>query len=316
MFIRQPMSRSLSELILTDQEKSWLLSTFPHGLVVFDLETTGLSPLVNKIIEIAAIKLDGNGVITFFHQLVNPMVEMSPENSAIHGLYNADLVDMPGLRHPLKDFFNFAGDLSLWAHNGVFDAGFLIRGAHELNIQLPALRIYDSCRLIKTYYKSKEKKPENFKLVTLADYFSFKFHSHMAMNDSVVLIKIMAQVINVATQEEFKSSHEKAYVFSLKDFKSPNLNHFPSHLREMISYVEKRTPLAIRYDGGNVKGEWREIIPLAFLPMPRGPVLLGKCLNTQQHKSYVLKLVKEFKVMEKVMPTPPIEPEIEVTDVQ
>ncbi len=56
--IRQPMSRSQSELSITEAERALLQSTFPRGLVVFDLETSGLSPLVNKIIEIAAVKLD------------------------------------------------------------------------------------------------------------------------------------------------------------------------------------------------------------------------------------------------------------------
>jgi DNA polymerase III epsilon subunit-like protein len=68
------MSRSQSSLNLSPPEVSSLLKLFPKGIVAVDLETTGLSPLVDKIIEIAAVKISDLGEVTFYHQLINPLM--------------------------------------------------------------------------------------------------------------------------------------------------------------------------------------------------------------------------------------------------
>ena len=89
------MSRSSSLLSLTSEEKSSLLGLFPKGLVAVDLETTGLSPLVDKIIEIAAVKLKPDGQITSFHTLINPLIDIPENTIQYHGLRNEDLQKGP-----------------------------------------------------------------------------------------------------------------------------------------------------------------------------------------------------------------------------
>ena len=58
---------------LTQSEIDTLLAVFPHGVVAMDMETTGLSPLINKIIELGAVKVTEKGVESF-NELVNPLV--------------------------------------------------------------------------------------------------------------------------------------------------------------------------------------------------------------------------------------------------
>ena len=82
------MSRSVSALAITPEEIASLLSLFPKGLVAVDLETTGLSPLVDKIIEIAAIKITPEGEVSTYHQLINPLIEIPEFTIQFHGLIN------------------------------------------------------------------------------------------------------------------------------------------------------------------------------------------------------------------------------------
>jgi DNA polymerase III alpha subunit (gram-positive type) len=70
------MSRSQSSLSLSSTEVTSLLKLFPKGIVAVDLETTGLSPLVDKIIEIAAVKISELGEVTTYHQLINPLISI------------------------------------------------------------------------------------------------------------------------------------------------------------------------------------------------------------------------------------------------
>ena len=62
-------------------------SHFENGIVFFDLETTGLSPLCDKIIEFGAIKVTQDGVESV-NFLIDPKVSITPENQKIHGITN------------------------------------------------------------------------------------------------------------------------------------------------------------------------------------------------------------------------------------
>ncbi|HEX8379936.1 MAG TPA: DNA polymerase III subunit epsilon [Allosphingosinicella sp.] len=100
--------------------------------IVFDTETTGLSPLTgDRIVEIGCVEL-WNRVETgrTFHAYFNPERPMPSEAEAVHGLSDAFLADKPRFRDIARDLIEFLGDCPLVAHNASFDFGFL---NHELN---------------------------------------------------------------------------------------------------------------------------------------------------------------------------------------
>jgi len=55
-------------------------------LVVFDLETTGLFPRRDRIIEIAAVKTNPDGTEETLERLLNPTIPIPPETTAVHGI--------------------------------------------------------------------------------------------------------------------------------------------------------------------------------------------------------------------------------------
>ncbi|HEY0112321.1 MAG TPA: DNA polymerase III subunit epsilon [Allosphingosinicella sp.] len=100
--------------------------------VVFDTETTGLSPLAgDRMVEIGCIELI-NRVETgrTFHAYFNPDRPMPSGAEAVHGLSDAFLSDKPRFSEVVEDLLEFLGDCPLVAHNASFDFGFL---NHELN---------------------------------------------------------------------------------------------------------------------------------------------------------------------------------------
>src|SRR3954471_9447989 len=100
--------------------------------IVFDTETTGLSPLAgDRMVEIGCVELV-NRVETgrHFHAYFNPDRTMPAGAEAVHGLSDAFLADKPRFHERAGELIDFLGDCPLVGHNASFDFGFL---NHELN---------------------------------------------------------------------------------------------------------------------------------------------------------------------------------------
>jgi DNA polymerase-3 subunit epsilon len=99
--------------------------------IVFDTETTGVSPLGgDRMVEIGCVELV-NKVETgrTFHAYFNPCRPMPSEAERIHGLSDVFLADKPLFGDACEELLDFIGDAPLVAHNASFDFGFL---NHEL----------------------------------------------------------------------------------------------------------------------------------------------------------------------------------------
>lgn len=76
-------------------------------IAIFDLETTGINITQDRIIEIAILKIHPDGTQETYEKRVNPGIQMSPENMAIHGISNEDLIHEPSfgeLAPEIKEF--------------------------------------------------------------------------------------------------------------------------------------------------------------------------------------------------------------------
>ena len=95
--------------------------------IVFDTETTGLSPTDgHRIVEIGCVELI-NRVETGreYHAYFNPERSMPPEAQAVHGLSETFLSDKPLFSDTVEDLLDFLEDSPLVAHNASFDFAFL-----------------------------------------------------------------------------------------------------------------------------------------------------------------------------------------------
>ena len=67
-------------------------------IAFFDLETTGINPVKDKIVEIAILKIEVDGNEKWYEQRVNPGIPIPNETSQIHGIYDDDVKDMPDFK--------------------------------------------------------------------------------------------------------------------------------------------------------------------------------------------------------------------------
>lgn len=293
--IRPTMSRSTTPLTLSEAEKSVLLSVFPKGIVAVDLETTGLSPLVDKIIEIAAVKLTPDGEVDYFHQLINPLIDIPDFTIQFHGITNEMVNHSPTIRKPLKTLWDFVGRLPMVAHNSTFDLGYLVKASHDFQIEFPPLDIFDSCRMSRARYKGKPEGPANFKLSTLAEYAQFPLQHHVAMEDTMACLKITA--FTLKDVEKVDHLLEKGFVFRLSSFANTNAFQFPKRFEDLKILIRNKKLLSIDYRGGQNKGI-RPVRPIGLMPLPQGSVLFAECLATHMHKSFLLTKIKNYEALE------------------
>ena len=104
--------------------------------VVFDLETTGLSAKEgNEIIEIGAVKVKNNQIISSFDELIKPTITIPTEITKITGISNEMVNDKESEEVVLKKFLNWLDDDNiLVAHNANFDLSFIYEAFFKYNL--------------------------------------------------------------------------------------------------------------------------------------------------------------------------------------
>ena len=295
-------NRPETSISLSSAERDILLKYFPKGVCAFDLEMTGLSPVFDKIIEIAAMKMDGNGNLTTYHTLVNPLITVPEHTVKYHGLRNEHLCDAPSLKKPLKEYLGFIDNAPLLAHNAIFDASFLFVGMNENQIPPGLSSVFDSCKLSRHMFKQlpdSNISPTDNRLASLAEFFKLDFDHHRALDDAAVCLKIMANLLlkldKAQLSDKFK---EWSYLFKLNSFLKPAEYILPKKLSELKELVQTQTVFEMRYRGGSVKDEFRPVKPLSLLAMPRGLVLYAECKKTNINKYFKVKKIQKIRLKE------------------
>ena len=97
--------------------------------VVFDIETTGFSPVNNKIIEIGAVKIQQGEITDRFSVFVNPGVPIPFEIEKLTSINDSMVMDAPPIEVILPQFLDFCQDAVLVAHNANFDMSFIMENA-------------------------------------------------------------------------------------------------------------------------------------------------------------------------------------------
>ncbi len=172
--------------------------------LVVDTETTGLKTFTHDIIAIGAIILDEkNEIIDSFKDNAQPQSfdQWTESAEAIHKISKFDaarfktqkemVIDMMKWIKPYKHENNYP--MEFISHsNGAFDFRFLEAAYTKLDLYFSFTKILSREKHTSTIQLAKEKIPsmENYKLSTLANYFSIELNHHEAMSDAIACAKI------------------------------------------------------------------------------------------------------------------------------
>jgi DNA polymerase III epsilon subunit family exonuclease len=167
-------------------------------LVVFDLETTGLSATRDRMCEIGAVRVRALEVHETFETLVDPGVALPPTIARLTGLRDADLRRSPRPELAVRRFLAFAGDAPLAAHNARFDVGFLDRAVERLTGRRVAAPVVDTVWLARRLL---HRRSERFSLRQLAYFFGTSgVPCHRALPDALATAEILIALLGLAQE--------------------------------------------------------------------------------------------------------------------
>ncbi len=173
--------------------------------VVFDIETTGLSPREDTMTEIGAVLVSNGEIVETFSTFVKPDTEISAKITELTGITNEMVEDAPSQAEAIKQFLEFANGRTLVAHNAHgFDMRFIKIAAENAN--LPCENTYiDTLPLAQTILRGLK----NYRLDTIVKHLDVgTFDHHRAMEDANVLAKAFIKLIDELEARNIKTTQE------------------------------------------------------------------------------------------------------------
>ena len=224
----------------------YALALLKEKYIAFDVETTGLNPVSDRIVEIGAVKFQNGKVCDVFSTLINSEIPISASASSVNHITNEMLKEAPieaeAINH-LVEFMGdaFQGETILCAHNAEFDMRFLKEALKRNKIEAKIYYI-DTLSLSRNLLH----KIENHKQDTVARYFDIVNHeSHRASSDAEVCGMIMWELA-VLKQIENEQEEKRRQEIEKKEQEKATLNEVE---KKVCAFVQK----CIEDNGGDTK---------------------------------------------------------------
>ena len=161
--------------------------------VVFDLETTGFSPIKDKIIEIGAVKVEHGEITDKFSTFVNPKVPIPFQITQLTSITDQMVIGAPDIETVLPQFLEFIGDAALVAHNASFDVSFIEQNCRYQDIQ-PDFTSVDTVAMARILLPTLSKYKLN--VVANALHISLENH-HRAVDDAGATAEIFVKFVEM-----------------------------------------------------------------------------------------------------------------------
>lgn len=206
-------------------------------IIVFDLETTGLSRENDRITEIGAVKLKNREIAEEFQTFVNPERPIPDKITELTGIDDKMVADAPKEKEAIEAFIRFAGKGVLVAHNAGFDTSFVraVCERRDIEYKFSYVDTLELCR-------SAMPNLRNHKLDTVAkEYKLGDFNHHRAIDDAKMLAEIFKRLTaNTAKLGKLEKLGDFNTLLGGKDVKTLPMYH-------MIILVQNKVGLKNLY---------------------------------------------------------------------
>lgn len=150
-----------------------------QSYVSIDLETTGLNPKTDKIIEVGAVKVIDGQQTEEFASLVNPGRRLEERIVELTGIGDRDLKEAPHIEEILPGLLEFLGELPLLGHSVLFDFSFLKKAAVDRRLHFEREAV-DTLKIARKYLAGLEHRSLDY----LCEYYGISHRAHRAQEDA------------------------------------------------------------------------------------------------------------------------------------
>lgn len=177
---------------------------------VIDLETTGLDPAFDEIIEMAAIKVSNGVVIDTFSRLVKPENPLSDFIEELTGITNEMLKNQEPIKNVLPDFLRFVGDNLIVGHNVNFDINFIYDNSMKI-LSKPFQSDYlDTMRLARRVLPEL---PHHRLKDLVKEYHIEHDNAHRALSDCAATLEVLKRLDQDAQDRNIDLAQQKARTY-------------------------------------------------------------------------------------------------------
>jgi len=246
-----------------------------------DLETTGVNPAFNKIVEIGAVRFRLDVLGGSFHSLINPGVHI-PENVVrIHGITDFMVAQSPALEEILDDFTSFIDGAVLVIQNPRFDLSFIERALRMHNAPGPELLALDTVRLAKKHFTDLP----NHKLPTLASHLGLEVTSHRALDDAVACMTVFRESL-----KGFGMDGDSTFSDLIKihgELVRPGIISESSYGTAVWKRISIGEEVTIRYIDSDGRITRRHILPKEFIRYGKSNYILAHCFLRDSERCFM-----------------------------
>lgn len=213
-----------------------------NSYIAVDLETTGLNPKTEKIIEIGAIKVIDGVICGEYHTLVQPHRELTEWVRELTGITDAMLESTPGIEDCIDIFLKFCEDLPLLGHHVIFDYSFLKRAAvnHKQEFERKGI---DTLPLCRRFMPAENKKT----LVAACEYYGIiRQQAHRALDDAKAAHQLYQLLLDTYGMENSGDFALKPLIYKIKR-EQPASKKQKEDLRYLLKYHKIEIPVQIDY---------------------------------------------------------------------
>ncbi|HIT90049.1 MAG TPA: PolC-type DNA polymerase III [Candidatus Merdenecus merdavium] len=183
----------LKEIVMNSKNQS-LDDTY----IVFDIETTGFSPINNRIIEIGAVKVEKGKIVDRYSTFVNPDVPIPFEIEKLTGINDQMVMDAPMIQKVLPEFLEFCQGGIMVAHNASFDMSFIEHNCEREGLTID-VTVVDTVSLARILLPSLNR----YKLDTVAKALGISLDNHhRAVDDAACTSEIFMQFIEMLKERD------------------------------------------------------------------------------------------------------------------
>ena len=178
--------------------------SFDDPYVVFDIETTGFSPLSDRIIEIGAVKVVNGTITDKFSTFVNPDIPIPFRIEQLTSINDSMVLPAPKIDKVLPDFLKFCEGCALVAHNASFDVSFIAHNAEELGLPFDPT-VLDTVTLARILLPQLNR----YKLDTVAKALNVSLENHhRAVDDAGATAEIFVAFLKMLKERDISTLDE------------------------------------------------------------------------------------------------------------